>query len=196
MENKLLNGFNDGLNASSGTGRNYDIKPITLEIINSLKAHIDFVESMKITFDNYVANLLNMSKIIMSRKEAEAKADESLKSIGVTKSINNAAFYDYAKRVVIELSLINNNMDYKLHDIQSLRDSINKRIYLDPIVSCIKEGSEYLVNFVVFKGDCFIDELNNFYHESGKNTIKNILGSKRDDNPKKLFFIYNLLQIR
>jgi hypothetical protein len=87
-------------------------------------------------------------------------------------------------------------MDYKLYDNAALKESIDKRTYLDPIVSCTKEGSEYLVNFEVFKGDCFIDEVNNFYHENGRNTIKLITGEKRSDNPKKLFFMYNLLQIR
>lgn len=87
-------------------------------------------------------------------------------------------------------------MDYKLHNIDSLKESVNKRIYLDPIISCTKEGSEYAVNFEVLKGDCFIDEVNNFYHENGKNTIKLVIGEKRDDSPKKLFFMYNLLQIR
>lgn len=132
----------------------------------------------------------------MTRREAEVKADEALESIGIVKSINNAAFYDYAKRVLIELSLTNNNMDYKLHNIDALKESINKRIYLDPIVSSLEETNEYAVNIEVFKGDCFIDELNNFYHESGKNKIKLIIGEKRGDNPKKLFFMYSSLQIR
>lgn len=196
MENKLLNGFNDGLNASSGTGRNYIIEPISLEISEGLQYHIDFVESTKIAFGYYSKNLLNMSKKIMTREDAEIKTIESLKSIGVEKSIFNAAFYDYAKRVLIELLLKNNTMDYKLFDQASLNEGIDKRIHLDPIVEHFKESDEYSVNFDVFKSDCFIDELNNFYHESGKNKIKLISGEKREDNPKKLFFMYNLHQIR
>ena len=73
-------------------------------------------------------------------------------------------------------------------------------VYENPVVSTnqTEKGVEYVVNFEVFLGDTFIDELNNNYYASSesKSGVFQVTGIKRTDFPKKLAYMNNILRIR